>query len=144
MEGAKKQSKVLFYLPGVVAICLSLAALGIETPDRTIRFGADFYTETYQAIASVAYVVKMAATFVLLALGAIALGWGMLEAKRSDLILEELGAIRAALQEAKATGVAASSGKAAPADAQHMVVDELVEEAPASPQVAVAEAIAAE
>ena len=101
MEGIKKQPKAMFYLPGIIAICLGIAVLGVETPDRTIRFGADFYTETYQAIAEVSHVIKTVAAYFLFALGAISLGKGMTEAKRSDLMFEELGAIRKALEESK-------------------------------------------
>lgn len=114
MEGIKKQPKAMFYLPGIIAICLGLAALGIETPDRTIRFGADFYTETYQAIAEVSHVIKTVAAYFLFALGAISLGKGMTEAKRSDLMLEELGAIRMALEESKSRETTAAPTEAAP------------------------------
>ena len=102
MATIKKQPKSMFYVPGIIAIGIGIAVLGIETPDRTIRFGADFYTETYQAIAEVAYVIKTVTAYALFALGTLSLGKGMTEAKRSDLVLEELGEIREALEEIKA------------------------------------------
>ena len=114
MEGIKKQPKAMFYVPGIIAICIGMAVLGIETPDRTIRFGADFYTETYQAIAEVSHVIKTVAAYVLFALGALSLGKGMVEAKRSDLMLEELGAIRMALEESKAHTAAGSAAEVTP------------------------------
>ena len=101
MATIKKQPKGMFYVPGIIAIGIGIAVLGIETPDRTIQFGADFYTETYQAIAEVAFVIKTVTAYVLFALGTLSLGKGMTEAKRSDLGLEELGAIREALEEIK-------------------------------------------
>ena len=115
MEGIKKQPKAMFYLPGIIAICLGIAVLGVETPDRTIRFGADFYTET----AEVSHVIKTVAAYFLFALGAISLGKGMTEAKRSDLMFEELGAIRKALEESKSPEVGV-----APAETTSVVPEE--------------------
>lgn len=108
MTTIKKQPKAMFYVPGIIAIGIGIAVLGIETPDRTIRFGADFYTETYQAIAEVAYVIKTTVAYLLFALGALSLGRGMTEAKRSDLVLEELGTLRMAVEELKAREHASS------------------------------------
>lgn len=92
-----KQSKTMYYLPGIIVICLGIFILTIETPDRTIRFGADFYTETYQAIATVAHIIKVSSSMLLIAWGTVSLGKGSADAGRSDLILDRLDALEQAI-----------------------------------------------
>lgn len=70
--GATKNSalpKVMYILAGVVGIILGAVMIGTDVPDLNIRFGADFYTESYQATASACELIKKGFGYLLLYLG---------------------------------------------------------------------------
>lgn len=108
MEAGKKPSRTLYYVPGIIVICMGLVILTAEVPSEEIRFGADFYTESYQAIAAVARILKNAIGTLIIALGIDSLLKGAAEAKQADLVLERLDAIREAVAAGNVPAVAAA------------------------------------
>lgn len=67
--GGRSAKDVLRFIPGILSVILGIVILTTKTPSVTTRFGADFYTECYQAIADVAVLLKYGFGFLLLALG---------------------------------------------------------------------------
>ncbi len=61
---------MLSAVPGGFSLLLGMSMLGSKSPDVTVAFGADFYTESYRAIADVAVLSKTGFGFLLLAFGA--------------------------------------------------------------------------
>lgn len=115
MPAGMKQSKVMYYLPGIIVICIGFYVLTIETPDTTIRFGADFYTETYQAIAEIAHLIKVVTGSLLIALGIISVGKGAADAGRCDLMLGRLDALEKAIAESAKNNKVSSESSELPA-----------------------------
>ena len=67
--GGRSAKGVLRFVPGILSVILGIVILTTKTPSVTTMFGADFYTECYQAIADVAVLLKYGFGFLLLALG---------------------------------------------------------------------------